>query len=129
MTTKPRRKPFPANAKTIAFLRAAGYIAETVEHMIPKCFIRRDLFGCLDILAMHADKTGMLGVQATSGGGSKGQSNGLARRRKLVESENARLFVQTGNRLWLVVWGLNAKGKWEPAIEVLDIDAFAEVTP
>lgn len=126
---KKRKAPFAANAKTIQFLRAAGWTAEKVEHQlpIPGKFVKVDLFGCLDIIAMRADAIGMLGVQATSGGGSNGKSNGLARRRKLIENANAKTFVQAGNLLWLMVWAKDEKGRWMPQIEKIGIEAFAEV--
>lgn len=125
---KPRKKPFAANAKTLEFLRAAGWTVVVVERnlAIPGKFCKQDLFGFLDIVGVRADGRGVLGVQATSGGGSKGQSNGLMRMRKVLANPVAKVFVQAGNPLWLIVWKKDHRGYWMPEITVLDIDHFKE---
>lgn len=134
---KKRAKPFAANAHTVNYLRGRGWYAANVEKVIPGCFQKRDLMGIIDVIAwpmldqetLESAHRGVLGVQATSGGGSKGQSNGLARRRKLLESPEAKAFVQAGNTLWLCVWKPGVVGKktmWYPDVEVLDIDSFVE---
>ncbi len=103
-----KAKKFNANGATLKWLEALGWTAEVVEHRIPTTFITRDFLGCIDIIAIRAPSLtlvgGIVGVQATSGGGNKGQSNGLARHRKLLASEKAKMFVAAGAGLWLVVW-------------------------
>ena len=102
--TPKKPKKFNANSATLKWLESLGFTAELVESRIPTTWITRDLFGCIDIIAMRCDPGGIYGIQATSGGGNKGQSNGLARRRKLLGNEKAKLFIQCGGKLWLVVW-------------------------
>ncbi len=51
-------------ARTLHHLRQFGYRADKVEQTIPKCFIKRDLFGIGDVLAMKIGKPLFL-VQAT----------------------------------------------------------------
>lgn len=57
-------------------LRAEGFIAQVVEKTIPRCFIKKDFIGCIDIIAFNDHET--IGVQATSG------SNHAARRTKAL---------------------------------------------
>lgn len=66
-------------ARALAELRKLGYTPAVVEKTIPRSFIKQDLFGFIDILAIRDDET--LGVQATSG------SNHAARRTKSLANE------------------------------------------
>ena len=55
--------------RTLNHLRRRGYLAAVVERFNPHVGehgIRQDLFGFLDLLAIRADKPGVLGIQATS---------------------------------------------------------------
>lgn len=106
-----KKKPFNANAATLKWLIDEGWTADLVEYRIPTTWITRDLFGCVDVLAMKIG-CGINGYQATAGGGS-GNSNGKSRLRKLLASDKAKLFVQCGGTLWLVVWD-NKFGTWLP---------------
>lgn len=62
---KKRKKPISATQKSLKLLRDEGYLCEIVEKTIPKCFIKKDLFGFIDILAIKDDE--VLAVQTTSG--------------------------------------------------------------
>lgn len=59
-------------ARTLAECRKRGWIAQVVEQTIPRTFIKRDLFGCIDIVAVTPE--GIVGIQATSNltGGNHG---------------------------------------------------------
>lgn len=98
--------------RTLQWLRDAGYRAEVVERWVPQTKTRRDLFGCLDILAVNDDET--VGVQATSG------SNVSARVAKIRELDAARAWLMGSRRLLVVGWKKYAKredGKhWRPII-------------
>jgi hypothetical protein len=41
-------------ARTLALLRRCGYVAAVVERWLPLVNLRRDLFGCADVLAVAA---------------------------------------------------------------------------
>jgi hypothetical protein len=96
-------------------LRSQGYIAEKVEQTIPHTFIKRDLLGFIDIIAVG--KGHILGVQATSG-------DHTAERVHKIETEcreKARRWLSAGGLI--EVWGwrqLKVPGKmrrpWEPDI-------------
>ena len=86
-------------ARSLKLLRKEGWEAGVVEKTIPKTFIKRDLFGLHDIIAI---KDCILGVQATS------DSN--------IASHVAKAFVQPLLRNWLLaggrfeIWGWSKKG-------------------
>lgn len=52
-------------ARTLALLRDRGYLADVAERWIPRANVRRDLFGCIDVVAIRAG-CAVLGVQATT---------------------------------------------------------------
>jgi hypothetical protein len=55
-------------ARALAQLRKDGWLAEVVERFIPGARVRRDLFGFIDIVAMHHAHVGLLGIQVTTTG-------------------------------------------------------------
>lgn len=73
-----------------------------VEKTIPRTFIKQDLFGMFDIVAIHPDAPGMLGVQTTS------RSNMNARIKKLQANPILSLWCHAG--LDAVVHGWGKKG-------------------
>lgn len=80
---------------TLEKLRADGWTCEVVERWIPGANIRKDLFGFIDILAIHTGR--VLAIQATS------YSNMSARCKKIAEHENIREVRKLG---WQIeVWG------------------------
>lgn len=106
-------------SRTLAFLRAAGYTCAITEKWNSHAKLRQDLFGFIDVVGMHPDSQGLLGVQATSG------SNHSARRKKILDLPVAKLWLETGNRIWVLSWS-RVGGKWTPRIENLCLGDFAE---
>lgn len=125
--------------RTLDWLKKAGFTAGIVEKHNPfggpptkKCpacgknriGVKQDLFGCIDLVAIHPDSTGVLGIQCTS------DNNHAARREKILGLEPAKLWVQAGNRLWVLSWGLRgAQGKrklWEPRIQDVTLGMFED---
>lgn len=98
-----KKKAKSPNAKAIAELKRLGFEAFIVEQRIPHCFVTRDVFGFMDILAVNGVNT--IGIQATAGGGSKGESNRNARRVKILAEPRALLWIKSGNLLEL--WNFN----------------------
>lgn len=99
--------------RALAEWRQRGYRAEKVEQRlpIPGKFVTRDLFGCIDLLAMKAGEP-LVAVQATT------RSNVNAR--MLKSAEMARLWVSTGNVFEIVGYDgaaarrvrMTAEGVW-----------------
>lgn len=89
--------------RSLKALRAMGYTAQVVERWNQYARVRQDLFGGIDIVAIHPDHSGVLGVQATVTGSA---SNRLKKLQKLPAMQ---LWLETGNRL--EIWGWSKKGK------------------
>jgi hypothetical protein len=53
-------------ALTLRALRRSGFLADVVERWLPHVNRRRDLFGCIDIVAIDWREPGILAVQTTS---------------------------------------------------------------
>jgi carbonic anhydrase len=53
--------------RSLAYLRKAGYVVAIVERWNPYAKIRQDLYGWIDLLALHPDTGELLAVQTTSG--------------------------------------------------------------
>lgn len=94
-------------ARSLERLRAEGFIAEVVEKTIPRCFIKKDFIGCIDIIAFKPGE-GTVGVQATSG------SNHAARRTKAIAIPELKTWLDTGNHFEVWSWSKPKTGrKWE----------------
>lgn len=74
--------------RSLKWLRDNGYEAQVVEKWNPFAKIRQDLFGWIDIVAVHPKLQGVLGVQTTT-----------------AQNANARLLKAKGNRA-LRAWHL-----------------------
>jgi hypothetical protein len=135
-------------ARTLAECRKRGWIAQVVEQTIPRTFIKRDLFGIIDIIAVTPPTAGVpdacqceawgeqecacggyqdmmghpgriIGIQATSG------SNHAARITKAKSEPRLAHWVAAGARFEIWSWAKQgARGKrkkWTLRVE--------EVTP
>ena len=93
--------------RTLALIRKQGFVAQVVEHIVPRTFIRRDLFNIIDILAINTTYT--IGIQTTSG------SNVSARIAKAIESEQLRLWLSVPSRRFIIHgWRkLKSSRRWE----------------
>ena len=89
-------------ARTLLELRKRGAFADVVERRLAKTFVTKDLFGCIDIVALEPGITGCLGVQCTT------VANQAARVAKILDEPRALMWLGTGNRLQ--VWGWAKKG-------------------
>jgi hypothetical protein len=95
--------------RSLAALKADGWLAAVVEKWNPHARIRQDLFGFVDILAVRDGET--LGVQACAG------SSVSARIKKIADSELAPQVRRAGWRLEVWGWRKNAAGKWVCRVE------------
>lgn len=73
-------------------LRGRGFRAEVVEKTLPKTFIKKDLFGFVDIVAIKGGET--LAVQTTSG-------DHVSHRIKKIEASEA--FQDVLDAGWTIV--------------------------
>jgi carbonic anhydrase len=90
--------------RSLKHLRKLGYLAEVVEKTIPRVFIRKDLYGFIDILAIRDGE--ILGVQATSG------SNVASRVDKIANHDNVGAVRKAGIRIHVHGWRKNSNRRW-----------------
>jgi hypothetical protein len=84
--------------RSLALLRGRGYAVEKVEQRLTfKGFITRDLFGCIDLIAVRRGE--IVGVQTTS------RSNLAARRAKALGSPGLEAWLAGGGKFFLHGWG------------------------
>ena len=92
-------------ARTLANLRAMGWLVAVTEHWVPVAKVRRDLFGFIDIIAIAGAVT--LAVQATS------RTNVSHRVQKILAHKDALAIA----KVWdLEVWGwaqISKTGRWQ----------------
>lgn len=84
--------------RTLKALRKVKYECAVVERWNPYAKIRQDLFGIIDVLAMHKDRRGLLGIQATSA------SNLAARVKKALANEYLPTWLMSGNAFVVHGW-------------------------
>ena len=66
-------------ARSLAYLKEQGWLVDTVERWIPGANIRKDCFGCFDLIAVRPGEAAL--IQVTSA------SNVAARVQKIADSE------------------------------------------
>lgn len=86
------------SARSMGLLRDSGYFVEKVEQVVHGTFIKRDLFGFIDLLAIRADTPGSLGVQVCA---SDRFADHVAKVRLL---EAAWAWLRAGNRVHVHSW-------------------------
>lgn len=104
--------------RTMAWLRARGYVVAIVERWTPGSGYRRDCFGC-DLLAAHPEH----GVRLVQVCGTD-----LARHvTKLRANEDAHTFVQAGGEVIVIGWRQMQTTGWTPRVWSMDTDTELEL--
>lgn len=102
-------------ARTLAELRKRNWPAQVVEQTIPRTFIKRDLFGVIDIVAICP--TGILGIQATTG------DNHAARVAKIADEPRVAQWLTAGGQLEVWSWAKRgargARKLWTLRVEAI----------
>jgi hypothetical protein len=106
--------------RSLALLASNGWLADIAEHRQGP--ITRDLFGVIDIVAVHPQNQQVLFVQCTSNNGG----HVAARRAKLKSSPATKALLQAGTRV--EVWGWSHE-RAEPRIVALRLSGPKEPTP
>ena len=102
--------------RSLALLTKQGYTARVTEHWNHYAKIRQDLFGFIDIVALHPEKTGVLGVQTTTA------DNVAKRITKAMAIEPCRLWLACGNQIEFHGWK-KTNGRWEScATQLMYVD-------
>lgn len=92
---------------SLAHYRKLGYICAITEHYNSFARRRQDLYGFIDIVAIHEEQSGVLGIQTTS------KSNMSARILKIKKEPIAKTWLASGNRIVVDGWEKNKSGRYE----------------
>lgn len=84
--------------RSLKDLRQRGFVAAVVERWNSFANVRQDLFGWMDIIAYHPERKITLGVQTTT------RQNLVARKRKVLENNNAAAWLAAGNKIEVHGW-------------------------
>ena len=105
---------------TLDFLRRQGFTVDVAERWIPRVNIRRDLFHCIDIVAIRAGEP-ILAVQATS------LTNVSARISKAQASSELAVWLRTGHARFQVFGWTRRGSEWLPKIVELRADQIEPI--
>jgi hypothetical protein len=104
-------------SRSLAVLRELGYTAEVVERWNSHTKTRKDLFGAIDIVAVHPD-FGCLGIQATTRG------NASKRLQKAAGCPQIHVWLAAGCKFQVWSWAKQgprgAQKKWTLKIEEME---------
>lgn len=103
--------------RSLADLRARGFLVDTTERWIPRTRIRKDLFGFADLAAISPEGQLVL-VQVTT------EAHAAHRRAKILATPAYRRLKAKGDvGILLHAWGLRGprgkKKRWDPLMEWL----------
>jgi hypothetical protein len=90
-------------ARTLRWLREHGIEAQVVEKVVPHSYIKIDLFGAIDIVALPRGL--ILGIQTTSG------ANHAARRTKAASNPKVIRWLQSGGHFEIWSWRKSKRKK------------------
>ena len=100
------------------WLRGLGFTVDKVERRLPRGFVTVDFMGFADLLAVRPRDVGVLAIQATTNGHLQ------ERVRKVQAEPRATLWVECGNRVWVVGWAWqgprDTRKRWAPKVLALD---------
>jgi len=84
--------------RSLKKMRADGYTCQVVERWCHFSKRRIDLYACIDIVCIRSDTNGIIGLQTTSA------SNLSARRKKALDLDAIKIFLEAGNTFLLHGW-------------------------
>jgi hypothetical protein len=105
--------------RSLAWLRENGYTPTVVEHYNAYARRKFDLYGFIDIVALHPKLPGLLGIQTTTG------AHLQDRIRKAKALDTYHLWIACGNRVLFMGWR-KLGGRWAPMLlEMPGMDIFS----
>ena len=90
--------------ESLKYLRNDGWTVAIVEKKVPHSFISQDLFGFIDLIAIHPDSETTIGIQVTT------TANISARRAKILAHKNYQIWKASPYRR-MIIHGWSKKGK------------------
>lgn len=85
--------------RTLAILTKDGWEVGIVERWIQRAFVRQDLFGIIDMIAIRPGQ--IVGVQATSDNGGNVSAHII----KAKAEPRLKTWLEAGGEFWVVGWG------------------------
>lgn len=110
---------------TTQLLEAAGWTVRRVDWFNMATRRTHDFLGVADLLATSPDK-GLMLVQLTQGSNRVKHSNYFSRKRKVLQSADARDWVAAGGRFMVITWrpGNDGETPWVSRYEELTLADF-----
>lgn len=105
--------------RTLKLLRDTGHQAQVVERWNAFAHIRQDLFGWIDVVAVHPERRGIVGVQTTTG------EHVSARLEKARGNAALLSWLLAGGRLVVHGWR-KLKGRWQVREHEVTVSDVAE---
>lgn len=121
--SKRKHSSISPTQRSLKHLRQLGWKVAVVEHWNPWVRIRQDLFGVFDLLALTGSSIWAIQVTSTS--------NVASRRAKILASEEAKLWCQSGGFIQLHGW--SKKGprgkvkKWTLTEETISAASWEQI--
>ncbi len=111
--------------RTLTRLRKDGYLAQVVERYNHWSKRRSDLFGIIDIVAIH-ETAGIKGIQATS------FTNQAAHISKCLKEPRLVTWLKAGGRFecwaWKKVRKQGNRKLWQPSVKAFDVEQDGSVS-
>ena len=97
--------------RSLHLLLDQGYTVALTEHGNSFSYLKHDLFGMFDMIALHPHQLGVLAVQTTT------KPHMKDRIKKIQKNHISRLWLQCGNRIHVHGWHqAKIRGKWTLAL-------------
>ena len=134
-------KGISATMRTLAYYKKMGLPVWKVEQWInipghPAGGVRRDLFNCIDIIALglhveHRSDDAPRNTSTICGIQSCAQSGFASHLAKMLAEPNAKKWLECGGNLLLMAWEKRKEGTkvlhWRPRIQELTLADFKDV--
>jgi len=121
------------NRLTCKLFESAGWVCDVTEHYNAFAGKTNDLFGFSDLLAACPRTKSTVAIQTTS------SDHKADRKKKILASVKALLWLRAGNQIWIVHWkkidlkyldkrgASRTKKSWQPSIEFVELREFSNV--
>lgn len=96
------------NQRSVQFVKKSYPIVETVEKWIPQARKKKDLFGCIDLLAVGNGET--VAIQTTSA------SNVAARKKKILGTAAYKHMKEAGWKIEIHGW-FKRENRWHVTVQ------------
>ena len=107
----------PYTEFTMKLYRDAGCVVDKAEYWNSFARIRKDLFGCIDLVALSPNDN-IVAIQSTSA------SCRSAHKKKILAEPRIKRWLECGGKFHLVSWR-KVKNRWKPRIDPIFKEMYA----